>query len=53
MDTKMIYWYIIDKTIRETKKIRRWKMSSVLKVDNIENIMGVKRILQKRSIVSV
>ena len=20
MDTKMIYWYIIDKTIRETKK---------------------------------
>ena len=28
-------------------------MSSVLKVDNIENIMGVKRILQKRSIVSV
>lgn len=28
-------------------------MSSVLKVDNIEKIMGVKRILQKRSIVSV
>lgn len=47
MDTKMIYWYIIDKTIRETKKIRRWKMSSVLKVDNIEKYYGSKANLTK------
>lgn len=25
MDVKNVYWYIIDKTIRETKKIRRWE----------------------------
>mgnify|MGYP003172607420 CR=1 FL=1 len=37
MDTKMIYLYIIDKTIRETKKDKEME----------------KRILQKRSIVSV